>query len=140
RFFKKRPTRRRERAEGRTASSGVSRSQSQGRKCTQRLRSLAGAGETAESLARFWVGRREIQPLPSPNRTCRSSAAKSPRDRNGAIKSRTGRVCRGCEENRSQQVADRSFQANPKRTSYTAKSHPRCGQRSGQNSQIRLNQ
>ena len=54
------------------------------------------------------------------------------------LKAEQDSVRRSRKKNRSEQVADRSFQANSKRTSHAAKSHPGCGQRSGQNSQIRL--
>src|SRR5882762_3354225 len=100
---------------------------------------MAGARETSESLARFRLGRRKIQAFPGADRTRRSSSAKNPRDWNGTIKGGTASVRRSRKENRSEQVADRSFQANPKRTSHAAKSYPRRGQRFGQNSQIRLN-
>src|SRR4029077_3870369 len=97
---------------------------------------MAGARETSKSLARFRLRRRKIQAFPGADRTRRSSSAKNPRDWHGTIKGGTGSVRRSRKKNRSEQVADRGFQANPKRTSPTAKSHPRRGQRSGQDSQI----
>src|SRR5439155_13020393 len=112
--------------------------QSQGSKCAQRLCSVVGTGETSEGLARFRAGRRKIQALPYSNRTSRSSAAKNPRDRHDAIKSGTSSFCRSGKKNRSKQVADRSFQANPERTSHAGESHSRCSQGLGQNSKIRL--
>src|SRR5207253_704633 len=103
-----------------------------------RVRSLAGAGETSTCVARLRARRRKIHALPGPDRAGRSAARKNSRDRNGAIKSRTGCVCRSREKDRPQQVADRSLQANPGRTSSAGQAHSRCRQRSGQYSEVRF--
>ena len=99
---------------------------------------MAGAGETSKSVARFRARPRKIQALPGPDRAGRSAARKNSRDRNGAIKSRTGCVCRSREKDRPQQVADRSLQANPERTSSAGKTHSRYRQRPGQYSEVRF--